>query len=270
MATPSSNKAFYETHHDRIAEKRYDSKYPIRRAVHHDIYQSVLQWVPSEGRVLDAGCGEGVLSCLIAERGAEVAAVDYSRPNIDAARARAQALGAPCDRIAFGVGDAENLPFPDDAFDCVVSNHVLEHIPDFERGIAELHRVTARTAIVAVPTCLGPCSWALLGGDKYWRIGRRTPYAVPLGIARVVRAWLAGEVGVDETYAGQSSNTHIFRFPRVVRAALVAAGFEVVAFEAQSIRLPYVDVGSSHLARLRGARGFRHLGLGTVYLLRKR
>src|SRR6185503_10213945 len=95
VAAPSS-KQFYETHHDRIAEKRYDSKYPIRRAVHADIYDSVLQWVPAGARVLDAGCGEGVLSCLMAGRGAQVHAIDYSRPNIDAARARARSLGGAC------------------------------------------------------------------------------------------------------------------------------------------------------------------------------
>jgi 2-polyprenyl-3-methyl-5-hydroxy-6-metoxy-1,4-benzoquinol methylase len=259
-------KSFYETHHDQIAEKRYDSKYPIRRAVHGDIYDSVLQWIPAGARVLDAGCGEGVLSCLMAERGARVHAIDYSRPNIEAARARATRLGGACAGIVFDVGDAEQLAFPDRAFDVVVSNHVLEHIPDFRRGIAELYRVTAKTAVVAVPTCLNPCSWALLGGDKYWRIGRRTPYAVPLGIARVARAWLAGEIGVDETYAGRDDNTHIFRFPRVVHAELVAAGFDVVRFEAQSIRLPYVAVD---LSRLRAAPGFRHCGLGTVYLLER-
>ncbi len=264
---PPHGKAFYATHHDRIAEKRFESKYPIRRAVHRDVYDSVLQWVPRGARVLDAGCGEGVLSCLMAQRGALVSAIDYSRPNIEAARARARGLGAPCDQIVFDVGDAENLPFADGSFDCVVSNHVLEHIPVFRRGIAELHRVTARTAIVAVPTCLGPCSWALLGGDKYWRIGRRTPFAVPLGLARVARAWFAGEVGVDETYAGRSDNTHIFRFPSVVRAELTAAGFEVIAFQAQSIRLPYVPVD---LSALRAIRGFRNCGLGTVYLLNKR
>jgi ubiquinone/menaquinone biosynthesis C-methylase UbiE len=267
MTAGAESKAFYETHHDRIAEKRYDSKYPIRRAVHRDIYDSVLQWVPAGARVLDAGCGEGVLSCLMAERGAHVTAVDYSRPNIEAARARAAALGPPCDRIAFDVGDAENLPFPDRSFDCVVSNHVLEHIPDFRRGIAELHRVTAGAAIIAVPTCLNPCSWALLGGDKYWRIGRRTPYAVPLGLLRVARAWIAHDIGVDETYAGRSDNTHIFRFPSVVRAELAAAGFDVLAFEAQSIRLPYVPVD---LSRLRAMQGFRNCGIGTVFRLTKR
>lgn len=267
MPSPSQRKAFYETHHDRIAEKRYQSKYPIRRAVHRDIYHSVLQWVPAGARVLDAGCGEGVLSCLLAQQGARVAAIDYSRPNIEAARARARTLGSPCDQIVFETGDAENLPFADGSFDCVVSNHVLEHIPDFRRGIAELHRVTARTAVVAVPTCLSPCSWALLGGDRYWRIGPRTPFAVPLGLLRVVRAWLAGEIGVDETYAGRRDNTHIFRFPSVVHAELLAAGFEVVAFEAQSLRLPYVAVD---LSPMRGTRGFRQCGLGTVYLLNKR
>jgi ubiquinone/menaquinone biosynthesis C-methylase UbiE len=268
---PSQSKAFYETYHDRIAEKRFNSKYPLRRAVHRDIYDSVLQWVPAGTRVLDAGCGEGVLSCLMAERGAHVTAIDYSRPNVEAARERARARGAPCDQIVFEVGDAENLPFPDSSFDCVVSNHVLEHIPDFRRGIAELHRVTSNLAIVAVPTCLNPCAWAQLGGGKYWRLGPKTPFAVPLGIARVARAWLAGEIGVDETYGGQRYNSHIYRFPRVVHADLVAAGFEVVTFEAQSIRLPNVPVAlSAFLSSLRATRGFRHCGIGTVYLLHKR
>jgi len=270
MTTPpmsSAMKDFYETYHDRIAAKRYDSKYPIRRAVHNDIYNSVLQWVPAGAQVLDAGCGEGVLSCLMAQRGARVSAVDYSRPKVLAARERARELGPPCDQIAFEVGDAEHLPFPDSSFDCVVSNHVLEHLPEFRRGIAELHRVTANLAIVAVPTCLNPCSWALLGGDKYWRVGRKTPYALGLGLLRVARAWWAGDIGVDETYAGRSDNTHIFRFPRVVHRELEAAGFEVVTFEAQSIRLPYVPVD---LSSLRARPGFRHCGVGTVYLLHKR
>ena len=80
----TDGKAFYQDHHDRIAEKRFDSKYPIRRTVHREIYDSVLQWIRPGERVLDAGCGEGVLSCLMADAGAEVHAVDYSRPNIDA------------------------------------------------------------------------------------------------------------------------------------------------------------------------------------------
>lgn len=262
----SSDKQFYETHHDRIADKRYHSRYPIRRAVHRDIYDSVLEWVPKHAQTLDAGCGEGVLSCLMAtERGAHVSAIDYSRPNIDAARQRALSLGSPSETIHFEVGDAESLPFGDETFDCVVSNHVLEHIPNFELGIRELHRVTRDLAIVAVPTCLNPCSWALLGGAPYWRITKRTPYAIPLGAARVVKAWLAGEIGVDEGYAG--GNTHIHRFPTHVHDSLLAAGFVIEAYAAQSIRVPYVGI---NLTQLRTLPGFRSLGLGTVYKLRKR
>ena len=52
-------KSFYEQHHDQIASKRFDSKFPIRRRVHREIYASVTQWVSPGLRVLDAGCGEG-------------------------------------------------------------------------------------------------------------------------------------------------------------------------------------------------------------------
>ncbi len=262
----TDGKAFYQDHHDRIAEKRFDSKYPIRRTVHREIYDSVLQWIRPGERVLDAGCGEGVLSCLMADAGAEVHAVDYSRPNIDAARRRASDLGGRAASVVFECGDAERLPFADASFDCVVSNHVLEHLPSFDAGIAELYRVTRARAIVAVPTCLGPTSWALLGGDRYWRIGKRTPFAVPMGLARVAGAWVRGEDGVDETYAGRADNTHIFRFPWVVIARLRAIGFRVDAWQAQSLHLPYVPINPRGL---RARPLFRNLGLGTVFHLHK-
>jgi len=260
-------KSFYEQHHDQIASKRFDSKFPIRRRVHREIYASVTQWVSPGLRVLDAGCGEGVLSCLLAQNGANVTAIDYSRPNIEAAIRRAKELGGACASISFERGDAEHLPYAENAFDCVVSNHVLEHLPDFERGIAELHRVTRDLAIVALPTCVNPAAWALLGGDRYWRLGRRTPFAVPLGAARVGVALLLGKDGVDEGYAGRSDNTHIFRFPWKAQAALERAGFEVLEAQAQSIPMPYVPIS---LSALRRQPVFRNLGVGTVFRLRKR
>jgi len=260
-------KSFYADYHDQISKKRFDSPFPIRRRVHREIYASISPWVPAGSSVLDAGCGEGVPSCLLAQQGARVVGIDYSHPNVEAAIARAQQLGGACAEITFERADAENLPFEDDSFDYVVSNHVLEHLPDFERGIAELYRVTRDIAIVAVPTCLNPAAWALLGGDRYWRLGRRTPFAVPLGAARVGMALVTGRDGVDEGYAGRSENTHIFRFPWRARASLEKAGFEVLEVQAQSIPLPYVPVSFS---ALRDRALFRNFGVGTVFRLRKR
>ena len=259
------NKAYYTQAHDQIRSKRFDSPYPIRRRVHREMYESVMAHVPEGATVLDAGCGEGVLSVLMAQRGFDVVGVDLSVPNIDAAQDYLE--GADLSgQVCFQTGDAENLPFDDDAFDCVVSNHVLEHLPSFEAGLRELYRVTRRHVVVAVPTCLNPAAWALLGKDNYWKLGKRTPFAVSVGLGRVLWAALSGQVGVDEGYGAGKEQIHIFRFPRVLKDLAEQIGFKVVAYHAQTIPMPYLNVSFSRYA---SAPVWRNLGLGTVYVLEK-
>jgi len=81
-------------------------------------------------RVLDAGCGNAEFSVLIAAP--TVICVDLS----PAAARAARVLGR-----ASGVADIQSLPFHDAAFDVVVCNWVLYHVPDRDRAIAELARV---------------------------------------------------------------------------------------------------------------------------------
>lgn len=259
-------KKFYTEYHDRIFAKRFNSTAPIRRRVHRAIYKSVLDHVQPGMRILDVGCGEGILSIMMARKGANVTGVDCSVPNVENAVRIAAALGPFDGTLSFRTGDAERLPFPDDSFDYVVSNHVLEHLSDFGRGLSEIHRVTKKGALIAVPTCLNPCAWALLGNDKYWRFSQRSPIAVPLGLLRVGLAALTGRDGVDEGYGADKNNTHIFRFPSVARRRIVAAGFRVVETRAQAVCLPYLDLNMD-LAR---NEIFRHAGLGTLYVVEKR
>ena len=94
-------KAFYRGHHDEIFDKRFDSPYWIRRHAHRVVYDSIAGAVPAGATVLDAGCGEGVLSLRLAARGARVTGLDLSRPNLDAARRRAVAWRLP---VTFAVG----------------------------------------------------------------------------------------------------------------------------------------------------------------------
>lgn len=215
--------------------------------------------------VLDAGCGEGTLSILMARKGATVTGVDYSRPNIDAANNYLKDV-PESHRPVFDTGDSENLPFPDESFDVVVSNHVLEHLGDFRQGVRELRRVTRKHAIVAVPTCINPCSWALLGGDTYWRITKMTPVAIPLGILRVLYAAITRAEGVNEGYAGRREIVHVFRFPGVVKRILEEEGFHVREMRAQTIAIPYFG---PFLTGLRDRGIFRYLGFGTVYVAEK-
>jgi SAM-dependent methyltransferase len=83
--------------------------------------------------VLEVGCGEGELAeRMTQELGAAVLALDQSERMVELTRARGvEAL----------VGDAQDLPFDDHAFDVVVAAWMLFHLPDVDRGLAELSRV---------------------------------------------------------------------------------------------------------------------------------
>jgi len=85
------------------------------------------------GRVLEVGCGWGELAEWIArETGAAVVAVDLSPRMVELARERG---------IDASVGDMQALPFADATFDLVVAAWMLYHVPDLDRGLAEIARV---------------------------------------------------------------------------------------------------------------------------------
>jgi len=59
------------------------------------------------------------------------------------AKARAAAAEMRLEQVEFVEGEAEQLPFPDDSFDVVISNGVIDLIPDKEAVFAQLFRVLA-------------------------------------------------------------------------------------------------------------------------------
>lgn len=268
LLSSSDNKAAYAVFHDAILEKRVHSPFAIRRYAHHSQYQAFVDLVPSGSTVLDAGAGEGVLSVLLAKKGCKVLGVDLSQPNVESARAYAEQEGVS-DRVSFTQGDAEHLPAEDASYDYVVSSHVLEHLPDFQRGARELRRVAKKGVIAAIPTCLNPASAVLLGGDNYWCISRSTPYAWFVGSVRILLALLTGAEGVDEGYAGRPELIHIHRFPWKGAARLEAAGLRVQAYRASSYPIPYFAFlvpFSRWLLRYAHLPILRTLGYGTTYI----
>jgi arsenite methyltransferase len=93
-------------------------------------------------RVLDLGSGAGTDSLIAAQmvgEGGRVTGVDMTPAMLAKARAAAAELGAG--NVEFVEAEAERLPFPDGNFDVVVSNGVVDLIPDKDAVFSELDRV---------------------------------------------------------------------------------------------------------------------------------
>jgi 2-polyprenyl-6-hydroxyphenyl methylase/3-demethylubiquinone-9 3-methyltransferase len=89
-------------------------------------------------RVLDVGCGGGLLAARLAEEGAQVSGVDLSHTSLVAAKAHMEAAGLSIDLVT---ARGESLPLLDSSFDAVVSSDFLEHVPDLDAVIAECARL---------------------------------------------------------------------------------------------------------------------------------
>jgi len=104
-------------------------------------------------RVLDVGCGPGALTAELARRtGADaVSAVEPSASFAAAARERLP-------EVDVRLSAAEQLPFPDDAFDAALAQLVVHFMADPVTGLREMSRVTRPGGVVAA------CVWDHAGG----------------------------------------------------------------------------------------------------------
>lgn len=123
--------------------------------------------------VLDAGCGTGVLTMLVADAvggGGRVVGIDPAAKMIEVAKRNAREGGS---RAEFRLATIEELPFEDESFDCALSSLMLHHLPpDLKiKGLREVVRVLrpgGRIVLVDVGRPENPLIWVMVWPLLLW------------------------------------------------------------------------------------------------------
>ena len=139
---------------ERIAgywSKRSDSFQAQRRAELHssmaDRWLLEIQKYLSKRKlkILDVGCGSGFFTILLGKQGHEVLGTDLTPDMITKSRELAKEEGIDC---RFEIMDAENLDFPDETFDVVISRNLTWTLPDAGHAYEEWCRVLKKGGIL--------------------------------------------------------------------------------------------------------------------------
>ncbi len=112
----------------------------------------VLLKLPADAKVLELGCGPAYLWKECADRipaGWDITLSDLSAGMVDAAWRNLVVTGR---NFEFKEIDAQSIPFEDEVFDAVIANHMLYHVPDRKRALAEIKRVLKNGGVLFVTT----------------------------------------------------------------------------------------------------------------------
>ena len=150
-----SVKDFFSSTASRYFDERYRGS--ARRVETYSYFERknyILNMLDDNGgRVLDVGCGPGILTADLLRKAYEVWGIDLS-PNM-VQEGRRTLEGNPLGTNAhFAVGNIERLAFPDGHFDAVICSGILSYLEDPAIGLGEVYRVLkpGGIAIITVPT----------------------------------------------------------------------------------------------------------------------
>ena len=206
-----------DRHFDATAQHWKDlyAKQSLEGVIHQDRRALALRWIqelalPSRARVLEVGCGAGLLAIDLAQRNYEVNCIDTSPAMVELAAAEVKDAGV-AESLTIDIGDVHALRFESGVFDLVTALGVLPFLHAPEKALTEMTRV------------LRPGSWVLLSSDNQARLNRLLdPRFVPFPGREALKHLLTG-VGAK---APSELPTKLFSY-RAVKRMIESAGLKV-------------------------------------------
>jgi ubiquinone/menaquinone biosynthesis C-methylase UbiE len=124
--------------------------------------KNIMEWIEKiispclkKGAItLDVAAGTAIFARTLAPLCSSVSAIDITLEMLEEGKKKAKSEGH--DNIEFFVGDAADLPFPDDSFDLVVCRLAIHHFPEPEKQVGEMIRVCKKYGHVALVDLTAP------------------------------------------------------------------------------------------------------------------
>jgi demethylmenaquinone methyltransferase / 2-methoxy-6-polyprenyl-1,4-benzoquinol methylase len=178
-------------------------------------------------RALDVATGTGDLAIALADGGyREVIGIDFAPEMVAAAEAKRHGRAD----LTFQVGNALNLPFPDDHFDAVTVSFGLRNMKDYQAAITEMARVT-KPGGRWICLELTPYRTPVLGTLFNWYFTRIVP---------TVGGWLSGDA---EAYHYLPTSVAAFPDAETLLDLMRAAGVAAVEYELLGLGTVALHVG---------------------------
>jgi len=217
---------------DHVYDERVAPGEPVFDA-HFARYQRAAASISAGARVLDAGCGVGYGSALLASGRREVVGVDVSREAIEDAR---RAHGAAA---RFVLADVTRLPFDAEAFDAVTCFEVIEHVAHPHELVHELARVLAPGGLLFLSTPHARIE--RLHATQEGREGN--PYHVSSLLPHALRALLRGNFDAVRLYGQSEDRGRLHGLLQAVDP--LGLRMRVAAHRRDQLRAAFAPAGSS-------------------------
>lgn len=151
----------------------YDADVTAVFGIYHrfllDPYLDRVAGAVGRGRALDLGCGTGVITVALAERGFDVVGLDHSPDML--AIAEQKLAQSRSSRYELMTADVRDLPFASAEFDCVTCQGLLHHLEDIRPCVAEMARVLKPGGFFYVSEpCVNVTPLKRLGADVWHRL----------------------------------------------------------------------------------------------------